>query len=35
MNVLIVKSQEEMVKIHLHHDTWLLALNIFLYEIFC
>ena len=33
MNVRIVKSQEEMGKIHLHHDTWLLALNIFLYKI--
>ena len=34
MNVRIVKSQEEMGKIHSYHDTWLPALNIFLYEIF-
>ena len=30
-NVQIVKSQEEMGKIHSYHDTWLRALNIFLY----
>ena len=29
MNVRIVKSQEEMGKIHSYHDTWLPALNIF------
>ena len=34
MNVRIVKSQEEMDKIHSYHDTWLHALNIFLYENF-
>ena len=34
MNVRIVKSQEEMGKVHSYHDTWLPALNIFLYEIF-
>ena len=34
MNVRIVKSQEEMGKIHSYHDTWLPALNIFLYKIF-
>ena len=34
MNVQIVKSQEEMGKVHSYHDTWLRALNIFLYEIF-
>ena len=34
MNVRIVKSQEEMGKIHSYHDTCLPALNIFLYEIF-
>ena len=34
MNVRIVKCQEEMAKIHSYHDTWLPALNIFLYEIF-
>ena len=28
MNVRIVKSQEELDKFHLHHDTWLPALNI-------
>ena len=33
MNVRIVKSQEEMGKIHSYHDTWLPALNIFIYEI--
>ena len=34
MNVRIVKSQEEMGKIHSKHDTWLPALKICLYEIF-
>ena len=34
INVRIVKSQEEMGNIHSYHDTWLLALNIFLYENF-
>ena len=34
INVRIVKSQEEMGKIHSYHDTWLLAHNIFLYENF-
>ena len=34
MNVQIVKSQEEMGKIHSYHYTWLTALNIFVYEIF-
>ena len=34
MNVRIVKSQEEMGKIHSNHDTWLPALKICLYEIF-
>ena len=34
MNVRIVKSQEEMDKIHSYHDTWLHILNIFLYENF-
>ena len=34
MNVRIVKSQEEMGKIHSKHDTWLAALKICLYEIF-
>ena len=29
INVRIVKSQEEMGKIHSYHDTWLPALNIF------
>ena len=29
MNVQIVKSQEEMGKVHSYHDTWLHALNIF------
>ena len=33
LNVRIVKSQEEMGKIHSYHDTWLPALNIFIYEI--
>ena len=34
MNVRIVKSQEELDKFHLHHDTCLHAINILLYEIF-
>ena len=34
MNVRIVKSQEDMGKIYSYHDTWLPALNIFLYENF-
>ena len=34
MNVRIVKSQEEMGKVHSYHDTWLPDLNIFLYEMF-
>ena len=34
MNVRIVKSQEEMAKIHSYHDTWLLELNIFWYKFF-
>ena len=34
MNVRIVKSQEEMGKIQSYHDTWLPALNIFIYENF-
>ena len=34
MNVRIVKSQEEMGKIHSKHYTWLAALKICLYEIF-
>ena len=34
MNVWIVKSQEEMGKIHSYQDTCVPALNIFLYEIF-
>ena len=34
MNVRIVKSQEEMGKIHSYQDTCIPALNIFLYEIF-
>ena len=34
MNLRIVKSQEEMGKIHSYHDTWDPALNIFLSEIF-
>ena len=34
MNVRIVKSQEEMGKIHSYQDTCVPALNIFLYEIF-
>ena len=29
MNVRIVRSQEEMAKIHSHHDTWLPGLKIF------
>ena len=29
MNVRIVKSQEEMAKIHSYHDTWLPGLKIF------
>ena len=33
MNLRIVKSQEEKGKIHSYQDTWLPALNIFLYEI--
>ena len=33
MNVWIVKSQEEMGKMHSYQDTWLPALNILLYEI--
>ena len=33
MNVRIVKSQEEMGKMHSYQDTWLPALNILLYEI--
>ena len=34
MNVRIVKSQEEMGKIHSYHDTWLPALNIFYMKFF-
>ena len=34
IDLLIVKSQEEMGKIHSYYDMWLSALNIFLYEIF-
>ena len=34
MNVRIVKSQEDMAKINSDHDTYLPALNIFVYEIF-
>ena len=32
MNVRIVKSQEEMAKIHSYHDTWLPGLKIFWYQ---
>ena len=34
MIVQIVKSQQEMGKVHSYHDTWLLALNIIYNEIF-
>ena len=34
MNVRIVKSHEEMAKIHSYHDTWLPGLKIFWSQIF-
>ena len=34
MNVRIVKSQEEMAKIHSYHDTWLAGLKMFWYKFF-
>ena len=34
MNVRIVKSQEEMAKMHSYHDTWLPGLKIFWYKFF-
>ena len=34
MKVRIVKSQEEMAKIHSYHDTWLPGLKIFWYKFF-
>ena len=34
MNVRIVKSQEQMAKIHSYHDTWLPVLKIFWYKFF-
>ena len=34
MNIRIVKSQEEMAKIHSYHHTWLRGLKIFWYKFF-